>query len=106
VGKYGVPYVGIGMSPAQSELSPERRALLARKGQILYQKSCGASGRGSCALSFALHQLRLGNLDVVRDLLHFLEGQLGMLRVHDPDQLMPTTEALVTRIRGHLENDT
>jgi len=94
------------MSPAQSELSPERRALLAKKGQILYGKSCGASGRGSCALSFALHQLRLGNLDVVHDLLYFLEGELGMLKVHDPDDLRPMTESLVTRIRAHLENDT
>ncbi|MFI5461318.1 MAG: hypothetical protein ACHRXM_38440 [Isosphaerales bacterium] len=94
------------MSPAQSELSLERRALLARKGRILYGKSCGTPGRGSCAESFALHQLRLGNLDVVRDLLQFLEGQLGSLRAHDPDDLMPMTEALVTRIRGQLENET
>jgi hypothetical protein len=93
------------MSPARTELSPERRALLARKGQVLYGKSCGTPGRGACALSFALHQLRLGHLDVVRDLLQFLESQLGMLRVHDPDLLMPMTEALVTRIRGELENE-
>jgi len=94
------------MSPAQSELSPERRALLARKGQILYGKSCGTPGRGTCAESFARHQLRLGNREVVLDLLQFLEGQLGMLRVHDPHELTPTTEALVTWIRGHLMNET
>jgi len=94
------------MNLPKSELSPERRAWLARKGRILYGKSCGTRGRRSCFESFLLHQLRLGNLDVVHDLSLFLEGQLGMLKQHDPDGLMPMTEALATRIRRHLEKET
>ena len=86
-------------------LTPERRGQLARKGQVLYGKSCGSPGRGTCAESFALKQLRLGNRDVVHDFLQFLEGQLGVLRAHDPGKLMPMTEALITRIRGQLENE-
>jgi hypothetical protein len=90
----------------KTELSPERRALLFRKGQILYGKSCRTRGGTSCFESFALHQLRLGSRDVVHDLLQFLDGQLGLLKVHDPDHVMPITEALATRIRSHLKNET
>jgi hypothetical protein len=92
------------MSRVQSELSAERRALLARKGQILYGKSCGANGRGTCAESFALYQLRLGHVAVVRDLLEFLNGRLDALRVDDPDGLLPMTESLADEIRRHLES--
>ena len=88
----------------QSSLSPERRTLLARKGQILYAKQCGMRGRGTCAESFALYQLRLGNIEVVHDLLGFLESQLNLLRMHDPEGLTSLTEGLAARIRQHLEN--
>ncbi len=91
------------MLQSQSELSPDRRARLARKGQILYGKSCGARGPGNCALSFALHQLRLGNVAVVRDLLHFLDTRLETLQNNDPEGLMPMTETLITQIRRDLE---
>ena len=88
-----------------TELSPERRAALARKGQILYVKSCGTRGGPSCVESFALHQLRLGNLNVAQDLLQFLDGQLELLRVRDPYGLMPMTEALATKkIQGRLDS--
>ena len=85
---------------AQPKLSPERRAQLSRKGQILYGKFCGE--RGTCAEGFALHQLRLGNIVVVEDLLRFLEDQLVALGADDPDGLLPMTEALAARIREHL----
>jgi hypothetical protein len=88
-----------------SELSPQRRAALARKGQILYVKSCGTRGGASCCESFAVHQLRLGNVVVVQELLQFLESELGRLRSHDPGGLIPRTEALVLRLRGHLQNE-
>jgi hypothetical protein len=92
------------MGSMQSPLSPERRALLARKGQILYGKDCGKRGRGGCAESFALYQLGLGNVQVVHDLLGYLDSRLDMLRMHDPEGLMSVTERLATRIRQHLED--
>jgi hypothetical protein len=92
------------MSRGQSELSEERRALLARKGRILYGKSCGTGGRGTCAGSFAQYQLRLGHVAVVRDLLEFLNGRLDALRADDPDGLLPKTESLAAEIRQHLDN--
>ena len=92
------------ISPSASDLSPEERARLARKGEILYAKSCGKNGRGACAESFAVHQLRLGRLEVVHDLLRFLDGRLDALRSADPDGLLPATESLAARIRRHLED--
>ena len=52
------------MNEVRTELSPERRALLARKGEILYGKFCGTRGQGICAESFAVYQLRIGNPEV------------------------------------------
>lgn len=91
------------MNHGDSKLFPEDRARLARKGEILYAKSCGAGGQGTCAESFALHQLRIGNVEVVHDLLRFLDAQLDALRLHDHDGRHVMTEALVSRIRRHLE---
>jgi hypothetical protein len=93
------------MNRVESALSPERRAFLGRKGQILYGKSCGPGGRGTCAESFALHQLRLGNTEVVRDLLEFLDSQVAALQADDPDGLLPMTESLAARIRQQMENE-
>jgi hypothetical protein len=94
--------VDIAMDPMDSHLSPEERARLARKGEILYGKSCGTSGRGTCAESFAVHQLRLGHIEVARDLLQFLDERIAVLRSDDPDGLLPMTEVLAARIRRHL----
>ena len=58
-----------------------------RKGQILYGKSCGERGPGHCALSFALYQLRQGNIVVVHDLLRFLDDRLAALRDNDPEEV-------------------
>jgi hypothetical protein len=93
------------MNHGESELSPQRRAQLARKGQVLYEKSCGPGGRGTCAESFARYQLRLGNTGAVRDLLQFLDSRLVALRDNDPEGLLPMTESLATRIRQQLENE-
>jgi hypothetical protein len=92
------------MDLAPSELSPEERARLARKGETLYEKNCGTGGRGACEESFAVHHLRAGGLEVVHDLLRFLDGRLDALRMDDPDGLLPATEALASRIRRHLED--
>ncbi len=92
------------MNRTESGLSPERRAELARKGQILYGKSCGPGGRGTCAESFARYQLRLGNIGVVHDLLQFLDSRLVALRVDDPEGLLPLTESLAAQIRQDLEH--
>ncbi len=90
------------MEPAESprvELTPEHRARLARKGELLYAKTRGARGPGGCAEGFAIHQLRLGNDDVVSDFLRFLEGRLAQLDPDDPEGLREATETLVDRIR-------
>jgi hypothetical protein len=91
------------MDAMPTVLPPEERLRLARKGEILYAKSCGPGGRGDCAESFAVHQLREGRPEVVLDLLHFLDSRLAVLRSADPDGRLPATEALAARIRRHLE---
>ena len=89
------------MEPTDSprvELTPEHRARLAQ-GELLYAKACGTKGRGRSAEGFAIHQLRLGNDDVVSDFLRFLEGRLAQLEPDDPEGLRQATETLVDRIR-------
>lgn len=81
-------------------LTPDRRARLARKGEILYAKSCGTGGRGGCIEGFVTHQLRIGNEEVADDLLRFLEGRLADLERDDPEGLRGMTEGLIARIRG------
>lgn len=90
--------------PGRVDLMSDRRAWLARKGEILYAKSCGQGGRGGCAEGFAIHQLRIGNEEVVRDFLRFLEGRLALLEADDPGGLRGMTEGLIARIRGHLKD--
>jgi hypothetical protein len=90
------------MSNPRPELSSRRRFLLARKGQTLYQKSCGTRGRGLCVESFAYHQLRQGHMAVVHDLLEFLDNQIEALRAYDPDARLVVTEELASRIRQAL----
>ena len=92
------------MEPIPSDLTPEERTRLARKGEILYGKSCGPGGRGDCAGSFAEHQLRLGHVAVVHDLLRFLDAKIDSLRSADPEGRLPTTEALAERIRRRLRD--
>jgi hypothetical protein len=91
------------MESMDPDLTAGERARLARKGEILYGKSCGPGGRGDCAESFAVHQMRLGHLQVVRDLLEFLDARIAALRSADPAGQLAATEALATRIRGQLD---
>jgi hypothetical protein len=88
------------VSGANGGLTAGRRALLAQKGKILYAKSCGTNGRSDCAEGFAIHQMRLGNTEVVADFLGFLERRLGQLERDDPEGLRAMTEGLIARIRG------
>lgn len=90
------------MDPRPTVLSPEERARLARKAEVLSAKSCGPGGRGDCAEAFAVHQLGLGHIEVVHDLLRSLDDRIAALRMADPDGRLPTTEALAARIREHL----
>jgi hypothetical protein len=62
------------------EVPPERRALLAIKGQRLYAKYCGTKGRGICAESFAEYHIWRGELVIARDLLVYLNAQIVCLR--------------------------
>ena len=91
------------MNHGDAKLFPEDRARLALKGEILYAKSCGAGGQGICAEFFALHQARLGNIEVVHDLLRFLDAQLDVLR--SDDDRLAMTEALAARIRRNLGDE-
>jgi hypothetical protein len=93
------------MGRVPSELSSEERARLARKGEILYGKSCGTRGGGTCAESFVAHHLRLGRVEVARDLLRFLDARIAALRREDADGLLTMTEALAARIRRQLGDD-
>jgi len=93
------------MDPAPDELSPDERARLARKGEVLFGKSCGPNGGSTCAELFVAHQLRLGRIEVARDLLRFLDSRIAALRGDDPDGRLSTTEALAARIRRRLDNE-
>ena len=78
-----------------SELAPERRAMLAEKGQRLYGKFCGTGGRGICAESFAVYHLGRGEAVVAADLLAYLETQAAA----GQDAM---THGLIARLRHHL----
>jgi len=89
------------------EVSPERRAFLACKGQRLYGKYCGTHGRGICAESFAEYHIWRGEYAVVRDFLVFLNKQVDYIRQTTP--ITPDLEAhlrltarLMERISGLL----
>jgi hypothetical protein len=86
-------------------VSSEQRARLAEKGRILYRKSCGASGKKTCAESFAQYHIGRGETAVARDLLAFLDGEAEALRTDDRDGRLAPTEELARRIRGHLQRD-
>ncbi len=93
------------MDLIEVEMAPERRARLFAKGHILYGKYCGLLGRGICAEHFALHNIRLGEPIVARDLIGYLEGRIDALRSSDPDNRLALTEALANRIRCHLRGE-
>ena len=79
---------------------------LARKGEILYGKSCGTGGRGTCTESFAVHQLRLGHVEVARDLLRFLrrpDRRASDGRI--PTDSCRRPRRWPHRIRRHLEDE-
>jgi hypothetical protein len=61
-------------------VSPERRAILACKGQRLYDKYCGTKGRGICAESFAEYHIWRGEWVIARDFLVYLHIQVDLLR--------------------------
>jgi hypothetical protein len=90
------------MSRQDLELSPEERERLARKGRLLYAKSCGPQGLGTCALGFALYHISRGQRGVAQDLVTFLEAELDKLRRLDRDGLLTTTEELAAQIRRGL----
>jgi hypothetical protein len=89
------------------EVSSERRALLAEKGQRLYGKYCGTKGRGICAESFAEYHIWRGELVVARDFLAFLNQQAERIRQISPctpelEQQSAMTERLIERIQSLL----
>ncbi len=86
-------------------LSAAELARLARKGQILCEKSCGRNGLGTCAESFVVHQWRLGRFEVARDVLQYLDVRIAALREVDPDARLPATQALAERIRRRLSEE-
>jgi hypothetical protein len=65
---------------SEVSVSTERRAFLARKGQLLYGKYCGTDGHGICAESFAEYHIWRGEFVVACDFLAFLAVQAETLR--------------------------
>lgn len=92
------------MSKVDLELTPQRRALLAHKGKLLYGKYCGTRGRGICAESFAIYQLQQGNRSVVVDFLGYVQEQLSKLQSSDPAGQLLMTRELIRRLEQHLED--
>ena len=86
-------------------ITPEKRARLAEKGRILYSKSCGVTGKKTCAESSALFHIGRGEAEVARDLLAFLEREARALRIDDPEGRLRSTEELAARIRRSLETE-
>jgi hypothetical protein len=86
------------LESAQDASNVRRRAMLREKGRALFHRAC--DGVGSCAESFALHHLRVGDLDVVRDFLDYLRLELDGMPSDDPRRA--PTEALVQRIQARL----
>jgi hypothetical protein len=89
------------MTQPESE-PPDRRASLAAKARLLYARGCAPLDEGGCLEGFAHYHLERGELDVVRDLLEFLDGQVALLRAHDPAGRLARTEALAARVREAL----
>ncbi len=97
-------------SDFEVEVPPDRRAMLAIKGQRLYGKYCGTKGHGICAESFAEYHIWRGELVVARDFLIFLDTQLECLRRTSPctpqlQQQFAMTERLIERIQSLLGDE-
>jgi hypothetical protein len=91
------------MDRPDAQLTPIQRARLAEKGRLLYRKSCGASGKKTCAEGFAVHHINRGEIEVARDLLAFLESEVVNLRAADPGGRLALTDAMAARIREYLD---
>jgi hypothetical protein len=91
------------MDRPDAAFTPVERARLAEKGRLLYRKSCGASGKNTCAEGFARYHINRGEIDVALDLLAFLENEAEALRADDPAGQLTFTEALAARIRTYLD---
>ena len=82
-----------------AELTDERRAQLAHKGQLLYGKYCGLDGKGIYAESFAEYHMLRGEHVVVTDFLEFLRCALnietGPARIQITEQLIRRIEAML-----------
>ena len=61
----------------EMELTEERRAQLAHKGQVLYEKYRRLNGEDICAESFAQYHVLRGEDVVVTDFLAFLRDTLS-----------------------------
>ncbi|MEZ6143758.1 MAG: hypothetical protein R3B84_24600 [Zavarzinella sp.] len=85
-----------------SELSQERRAMLAEKSERLYGKFCGTGGRGICAESFCVYHIGRGETAVAHDFVEFLDDIIRQLHQNDPENRLQATIGLVARIRTHL----
>ena len=90
------------MDPVTSGVSQPRRERLADKGRRLYRKSCGTSGKKTCAEGFTVYHIRRGEVEIAQDLLVFLETEADVLRRDDPAGRLAWTEELITRIRRQL----
>jgi hypothetical protein len=104
--KPDAPIMQINFQDEEIAVAPERRALLACKGQRLYAKYCGTNGKGICAESFAEYHIWRGEWIVARDLLVFLHIQVEMLHAApDRQPQLAMTERLIARITALLGDE-
>jgi hypothetical protein len=87
---------------ADTDLTPERRTALARKGEWLYARQCAKAGGVSCIEGFVEHQIRLGRIGVVSDLLELLRGRLNAPQTAEDGDLRAKTKALIDRLETRL----
>lgn len=81
------------------DLTDERRALLAEKGERLYGKYCGLEGKSDCADSFAEYHALRGEYEVVSDFLDFLRN---VISTETDPQKIAMTDQLIARIEALL----
>jgi hypothetical protein len=88
------------------DISPERRRMLAIKGQRLYHKDCRTDGTAICALSFVGHHIGRGESVVVEDFLAFLREQVEFLSQQpestDTRHRLKLTMKLIERVEEQL----
>ena len=84
--------------PSEENLVDARRNRLARKGEVLYHKSCQGVGEFSCVQGFILHHLGRGEPEIVQDLVNYLNGEVNARRADREDAHVERARNLIAWI--------